>query len=268
MSFETILYEVVDEVATVTLNRPSKLNAYTPQMGTELVDAFSQADADQAVRVIILTGAGRGFCAGADIGSFADDIDARAAGGTAQHSTSRIGEFPRLMQNLSKPAIAAINGVSLGIGCTITLLCDMRLAAEGVTMGLIFPRVGLMMELGSTFLLPRLIGASNAAEMMLTGRKFTAQECQRMGLLSYVVAGENLMAKAREIAGEMLQCSPTSLALTRRALYSGMRGTVENAWELEKEGMESCYHSPEHKEYVTAFMEKRKPDFRRVKKNM
>ena len=88
-----------------------------------------------------------------------------------------------------------------------------------------------------------------------------------MGLLSYVVAGENLMAKAREIAGEMLQCSATSLALTRRALYGGMRGTIENAWELEKEGMESCYHSAEHKEYVTAFMEKRKPDFRRVQKN-
>jgi enoyl-CoA hydratase/carnithine racemase len=266
MSFETLFYEVADEVATVTLNRPSKLNAYTPQMGNELVDAFSKADADQVVRVIILTGAGRAFCAGADISSFADDIGARAAGGTAQHNMSRIGEFPPLMQNLSKPAVAAINGFALGIGCTITLLCDIRLAAEGATMGLIFPRVGLMMELGSTFLLPRLIGVSNAAEMMLTGRKFTAQECQRMGLLSYVVPGEELMTKAREIAEEMLQCSPTSLALTRRALYSGMRGTVEDAWELEKEGMESCYHSPEHKEYVTAFMEKRKPDFRRVKK--
>ena len=133
-------------------------------------------------------------------------------------------------------------------------------------MGVIFPRVGLMMELGSTFLLPRLIGASNAAEMMLTGRKFTAGECHRLGLLSYVVPGENLMAKAREIAGEMLQCSPTSLALTRQALYRGMRGTVEDAWALEKEGMEKCYRSPEHKEYVTAFMEKRKPDFSRIKK--
>jgi enoyl-CoA hydratase/carnithine racemase len=267
MSFETILYEVVDEVATITLNRPSKLNAYTPQMGNELVDAFSQADRDPAVRVIILTGAGRGFCAGADIGSFAEDIGTRAAGGTGEHSVSRIGELPPLMQKLSKPAIAAINGVALGIGCTITLLCDIRLAAETAKMGLIFPRVGLMMELGSTFLLPRLIGASNAAEMMLTGRMFIAQECHRMGLLSYVVAGEGLMAKAREIAGEMLHCSPTSLALTRQALYSGMRGTVENAWALEKEGMESCYQSPEHKEYVAAFMEKRKPDFRRVQKN-
>ncbi len=266
MSYETILYDVRNEIATVTLNRPAKLNAYTPQMGNELFDAFREADADPAVRVIILTGAGRAFCAGADIGSFAEDIDTRASGGTAQHNTSRMAEFPRLMQNLTKPAIAAINGFALGIGCTISLLCDVRIAAEGVKMGVIFPRVGLMMELGSTFLLPRLIGASNAAEMMLTGRQFTAQECYRMGLLSHLVARENLIAKALEIAGEMLQCSATSLALTRRALYGGMRGTVENAWEFEKEGMERCYQSPEHKEYVTAFMEKRPPDFRRIKK--
>ena len=265
MSFETILYEIADEVATVTLNRPSKLNAYTPQMGNDLYDAFSQADADPAVRVIILTGAGRAFCAGADIGSFADDIDTRADGGTAQHNTSKMGVFPPLMQNLTKPAIAAINGFALGIGCTMTMLCDVRIAAEGVSMGVIFPRVGLMMELGTTFLLPRLIGASNAAEMMLTGRRYSAQECYRMGLLSHVVPGETLMDKAREIAGEMLQCSATSLALTRQALYRGMRSTIEDTWPFEKEGMEKCYRSPEHKEYVTAFMEKRKPDFRRVK---
>jgi enoyl-CoA hydratase/carnithine racemase len=235
-------------------------------MGDELFDAFSRADTDPAVRVIILTGAGRAFCAGADIGSFAEDIDIRASGKTAQHNMSRMREFPRLMQNLSKPVIAAVNGFALGIGCTITFLCDVRIAAEGVKMGVIFPRVGLMMELGSTFLLPRMIGSSNAAEMMLTGRQFTAQECCRMGLLSHIVPVENLMAKAREIAGEMLQCSPTSLALTRRALYGGMKGTVEDAWEFEREGMESCYRSPEHKEYVTAFMERRKPDFSRVKK--
>jgi enoyl-CoA hydratase/carnithine racemase len=266
MNFETILYEVADEVATITLNRPSKLNAYTPQMGNDLYGAFSQADADPAVRAIILTGSGRAFCAGADIGSFADDIDTRAGGGTADHNKSRIEDFPHLMQNLTKPAIAAINGVALGIGCTTTLLCDIRIAAEGASMGVIFPRVGLLMELGSTFLLPRLVGASNAAEMMLTARRYTAEECFRMGLVRHVVPGEKLMDKAREIAGEMLQCSATSLALTRQALYLGMRGTVENAWILEKQGMEVCYRSSEHKEYVTAFLEKRKPDFRRLKK--
>ncbi len=266
MAYETILYEVADEIATVTLNRPAKLNAYTPTMGNELVDALTRADEDPGVRVIILTGAGRAFCAGADIGSFAEDIETREEGGVGQHSNQRIKIYPSLMQSLTKPTIAAINGYALGIGCTLTLLWDVRIAAEDAKMGVIFPRVGLMMELGTTYMLPRLIGASNAAEMMLTGRQFTAQECYRKGLLSYVVPKDALMAKAREIAGEMLQCSPTSLAYTRRALYDGMKGTIETAYQFEGLAIERCYYSPEHKEYVAAFMEKRKPDFRRIKK--
>ncbi len=265
MTFETILYDVTNEVATVTLNRPSKLNAYTPKMGNELMDALTRADEDPSVRVVILTGAGRAFCAGADIGSFAEDIDTRAAGGTGQHSNQRIRHYPSLMQRYSKPTIAAINGYALGIGCTMTFPWDIRIIAEGAKMGATFPRVGLMMELGSTYLLPRLIGASNAAEMMLTGRQFTAEECYRKGLVSYVVPGDKLMEKAREIAEEMLLCSPTSLAYIRQALYDGMRGSLENACSFEILAMERCYSSPEHKEYVSAFMEKRKPDFRRMK---
>ncbi len=265
MAYETILYEVADEIATITLNRPSRLNAYIPKMGNELVEAMSQADADEAVRVIILTGMGRAFCAGADMGSFAQDIKARDSGGSAQPDF-RIWTYPLLMQNLKKPTIAAINGYSLGVGCTITLVCDVRIAAEEAKIGVVFPRVGLVTELGSTYLLPRLIGASNAAEMMLTGRQFTAQECYRMGLLSHVVSRDRLIAKAREIAEEMLQCSPTSLALTRQALYAGMKGTIENALHFELLAIESCFQSPEHKEYVSAFNEKRKPDFRRIQK--
>ncbi len=265
MAYETILYEIADEIATVTLNRPSKLNAYTPTMGNELVDAMSKADADDAVRVIILTGTGRAFCAGADIGGFAQDIKTRDSGGSTQRD-SRIWTYPNVMQSLSKPTIVAINGFALGIGCTLTLVCDVRIAAEEAKIGLVFPRVGLITELGSTYLLPRLVGTSNAAEIMLTGRPFTAQECHRMGLVSHVVPGDKLMLKAHEIAGEMLQCSPTSLALTRRALYAGMEGTIENALQFESLAIERCYQSAEHKEYVSAFMEKRKPDFRRVKK--
>ncbi|MFH0802065.1 MAG: enoyl-CoA hydratase [bacterium] len=265
MAYETILYEVADEIATVTLNRPSKLNAYTPTMGNELVDVMSKADADDAVRVIIMTGAGRAFCAGADIGGFSQDIKDRESGRSARRA-ERIWFYPSLMQSLTKPTIVAINGFALGIGCTMILPFDVRITVEEAKIGVIFPRVGLITELGSTYLLPRLIGASNAAEMMLTGRQFTAQECHRMGLVSHVVPGDKLMAKAREIAGEMLQCSPTSLELTRRALYTGMQGTMETAMHFEALAIERCFRSPEHKEYVTAFMEKRKPDFRRVKK--
>ena len=202
MAYETILYEIADEIATVTLNRPSKLNAYTPTMGNELVDAMSKADADDAVRVIILTGTGRAFCAGADISGFAQDIKTRDSGGSTQRD-SRIWTYPNVMQNLTKPTIVAINGFALGIGCTLTLVCDVRIAAEEAKIGLVFPRVGLITELGSTYLLPRLVGTSHAAEIMLTGRPFTAQECLRMGLVSHVVPGDKLMLKAHEIAGEI-----------------------------------------------------------------
>ena len=265
MTYETILYDVTSEIATVTLNRPSKLNAYTVRMGNELMDALTAADEDPGVRVVILTGAGKAFCAGADIGSFAEDIDTRAAGGTGQHTNQRIKYYPHLMNRFSKPTIAAINGYALGIGFTLTLGWDMRIIAEGTRVGLTFPRVGLMMELGSTYLLPRLIGVSNAAEMMLTGRQFTAEECYQKGLVSYVVPGDKLMEKAQEIANEILLCSPTSLNFTRRALHDGLRGSLDNACSFEAMGIERCYLSPEHKEYVASFMEKRAPDFRQIK---
>ncbi len=266
MAYETLLYEVASDIATITFNRPAKLNAYTGTMGAELIAAFRQADADRDARVIVITGAGRAFCAGADVGGFASEIKSRE--GEAHASAPRTGTgfpFSVVMRGLSKPAIAAINGYALGVGCTMTLLCDVRIAAEEAKLGLIFPRVGVVTELGSTYLLPRLIGASRAAEMMLTGRQFTARECLEIGLLSHVTPADRLIAKAREIAGEMLQCSPTALDYTRRALYQGLDGTMETAMQFESFAIGRCYESPEHKEYVTAFTEKRKPDFRRVR---
>src|SRR5256714_5794320 len=156
MSFETLLYEVAGEIATVTLNRPAKLNAYTPQMGHEIVDAMRRADGDRDVRVIILTGAGRAFCAGADISTFDSNIKVRESGGTPYSSEGReaMADYPHLMRALSKPSIAAINGFALGVGATMTLPCDIRIMAEGARLGFIFPRVGLMTELGSSYFLP------------------------------------------------------------------------------------------------------------------
>jgi enoyl-CoA hydratase/carnithine racemase len=268
MAYETILYEVADEVATITLNRPDKLNAYTPAMGTEIIDAMRRADADGGVRVIIMTGAGRAFCAGGDIARFASNIKARETGedpDAAFGGREPMFSFPTVMRALSKPTIVAINGYALGVGCTMTLPFDVRIASESAKLGLIFPHVGLMTEIGSTYLLPRLIGTAHAAEMMLTGRHFSAQECLARGLVSQVTPHAALMARARELAGEMLQCSPASLAYTRRALYQGLEGTLEKAVEFEESALKRLHTSAEHKEYVSAFLEKRKPDLRRVK---
>jgi len=271
MAYETILYDVADEIATVTLNRPAKMNAYTTKMGAEITDAMLRADADDNTRVVIITGAGdRAFCAGADMSMFASDIKSREqkqADGPAasEHRARGAVSLPQVMRNLSKPTIAAINGYALGVGCTIPLLFDVRIASDNAKMGVIFPRVGLMSELGSSYLMPRLIGLARTAEMMLTGRQYPAAECLAMGLVSRVVPFADLPATARELAGDMLQCSPTSLAYTRKALYQGLDGTLETAMAFEGFALEKCYVSPEHKEYVAAFLEKRKPNFRKLK---
>lgn len=267
MSYETVLYEVADQVATITLNRPAKMNAYTAAMGREIADTMLRADEDAHVRVIILTGAGdRAFCAGADIGGFAQDIRAREGEGSREfHERRHAIPLPVLMRNLSKPTIAALNGYALGVGLTMTLLCDVRIASENAKLGVIFGRVGLMAELGSTYLLPRQIGFARAAEMMLTGKQYSAAECLQMGLISQLTPTGQVMTKARELAVEMLQCSSTSLAFTRRGLYQSLEGTLETAMQFEGFALEKCYVSAEHKEYVRAFMEKRKPDFSKLK---
>ncbi len=265
MPFETLLYEVADEIATITLNRPAKLNAYTPQMGREIVEAMRRADTNPSARVVILTGAGRAFCAGADITTFDNNIRTREAGGQPHSSEGReaMAGYPHLMRTMSKPSIVAINGFALGVGATMTLPCDIRIMADGAKIGFIFPRVGLMTELGSSYFLPRLVGVARATEMLLTGRHYSAQECLAMGVVTHITAANTLMSRVHEIAGEIFQGSPTSLALTRRAIHNGLMGTLENALEFEAFALEQCYTSTEHKEYVTAFMEKRKPNLQR-----
>ena len=219
---------------TVTLNRPAKMNAYTTKMGAEITDAMLRADADDSARVIIVTGAGdRAFCAGADMSMFASDIksreEKRADGPAAsEHRARGAVSLPQVMRNLSKPTIAAINGYALGVGCTIPLLFDVRIASDNAKMGVIFPRVGLMSELGSSYLMPRLIGLSRTAEMMLTGRQYPAAECLAMGLVSRVVPFADLPATARELAGDMLQCSPTSLAYHAQGAVPGTRRHARN----------------------------------------
>ena len=209
MAFETLSYEVADQIATIILNRPAKLNAYTPQMGHEIVEAMRRADADPSARVVILTGAGRAFCAGADISTFDHNIRTREAGGEPHSSAGReaMADYPHLMRKMSKPSLVAINGFALGVGATMTLPCDIRIMAEGARMGFIFPRVGLMTELGSSFFLPRLVGVAHATEMLLTGRQYSAQECLAAGVVTHIVGADALMSKTHEIAAEIMQGS-------------------------------------------------------------
>ena len=265
MTYEQILLTIDGPVATITLNRPEKLNAWTPVMGAELLDAFRHVDREPAVRAVVFTGAGdRAFCAGADMGFFAEQI--ASGGGTRSNrdsgGPSRVEEFPTLMRKLSKPTIAVLNGYALGIGATMPLLCDLRLAAAEAQIGFLFSRMGVMAELGSTYLLPRLVGTARACELMLTGRRFSAAECAEMGLVNRVVPRAELHAATQALAAEIAQCAPLSIALTRQAIYQGWDSTFDAQVRFEGYALDHLYRSADHAEAVAAFREKRAPEFR------
>jgi len=265
MPYAQIAYAADDGIATITLNRPEKLNAWTPVMGAELLDAFRAADRDAAVRAILFTGAGeRAFCAGADMGFFAAQIDAGGGTGSAGGrggGPGRVTEFPLLMRALSKPTIAVLNGYALGIGATMPLLCDLRVACDEAQIGFLFSRMGVMAELGSTWLLPRLVGTARACELMLTGKRFGAAEAERMGLVNHVVPRAELLATARALAGEIAQSAPLSVMLTRQALYQGLESSFEAQLRYEGYTLDHLYRTADHAEAVAAFREKRAPVF-------
>jgi enoyl-CoA hydratase/carnithine racemase len=172
-----------------------------------------------------------------------------------------VEDLPSALRALGKPIIAAINGYALGFGCTITLLCDVRLAAAGAKLGFLFPRMGVMAELGSTYLLPRLVGLGRACEFMFTGRMYDAGEFERAGLINRVVSADELTPAARALAAEMAACAPRSLTLTRQALYQGLDATFEAAVRYEAYALDHLYRTGDHAEAVAAFREKRPPKF-------
>ncbi len=234
--YETILYETSDGIATITLNRPDKLNAYTTQMGDEVVDAFARSRADAEVRVAILTGAGRCFCAGVDL----EHLKAHQAGGNAEKGSPKLGEedflrkLPLDLLEFPKPVIAAINGHAIGVGVTMVLPCDVRIASAGAKIGITFAKLGILPGLGSTHLLPRLIGQAKALELVLTARIFRAEEAAEIGLVNKVVPGEELMKEARDMAVQMSAIAPDVLAHAKRAIHFGAHSTMREAMKNEQ----------------------------------
>lgn len=272
--YDTILYDVADGVATITLNRPDRLNAFTGTMARELVAAFDRTDADDVVRAVIVTGSGRAFCAGADLeaGSEAFDIAKQGASpigadGTVDYGHPTVRDLGgtvslRIFRSL-KPVIAAINGPAVGIGITMTLPMDVRLVAEGAKIGFVFVRRGIVPEAASSYFLPRVVGIAKALEWTLTGRIFLADEALSGGLVRSVHAPDALLSVATAIAREIADnTAPVSVALTRQMMWRGLGlSDPMEAHRIDSRAMFARGRSADTAEGVTSFLEKRKPSY-------
>jgi enoyl-CoA hydratase/carnithine racemase len=270
MLYEQITYESANLVATITLNRPDKLNAWTQKMEEEVVAAVRAAATDDQVRVIILTGAGKGFCAGADMSLLS---------AISQESAARAGRF--LMDNemgsdvpaefrkkhawflsVPKPMIAAINGPAVGLGFIVPLYCDFRFASEKARFSTIFSKRGLVAEYGMAWMLPRLIGVPHAIELMFTGKMVDAAEALRIGLVSRVFPEENFLSAVQEFARELATTvSPRSVRIMKRQIYTGLLQNFDQAYEAALEEMRGSFGTEDFREGVAHFLEKRAAAF-------
>jgi enoyl-CoA hydratase/carnithine racemase len=275
MAYETIKYEVAEQILTITLNRPDKLNAFNATMQREMIAAFDEADKDDNIRAIIVTGAGRAFCAGADLSSGADTFDRdarrgairRLADGRPDYSDPNArdggGQVTLRIFKCLKPVIAAVNGAAVGIGVTMQLAMDIRIAAQEARFGFVFSQRGIVPEAASSWFLPRIVGISQALEWCFTGRVFPAQEAFAGRLVSKVVPADELLPTARALAREIAtKTAPVSVALIRQMMWR-MLGADDpmEAHKVDSRGIYTRGRSDDVKEGVMSFLEKRPANF-------
>ncbi len=265
MDYTDINYEVSEGISTITLNRPEQLNTFTPRMRLEIIDAFDRADADDTVRVVIVTGSGRAFCAGADFGKGEETFDygSRDEEDTLELHRDNGGLVSLRIYDMKKPVIAAINGSVVGVGITMTLPMDIRLASESAKFGFVFTRRGVVPEACSSWFLPRIVGMSKAMEWVLSGRVFSAHEALAGGLISEVLPPDDLISRAREISAEIVNnTSAVSVALARQLLWK--MASADHPMEAHKIDSKCMYWTGKREdtaEGIRSFLEKRPPHF-------
>ena len=261
MQYETIAYDVANRILTMTLDRPEKLNAFNDQMKDEMIDAFDRADADDDIRAVIVTGRGRGFCAGADLSSGAGTFDNATRGRTLDPEEHRDGggQLTLRIYESRKPVIAAINGPAVGVGITMTLAMDIRLAADDARMGFVFARRGLVPEACSTWFLPRAVGLSKALEWVYSGRVFPATEALEAGLVRSLHPRDQLLDVARGIATEIAEnTSAISVAMSRQMLWRNAAADHPmEAHRVDSKGIFYMGKAADAREGVASFLEKR-----------
>lgn len=263
MEYHSVLFDTEESVAIMTLNRPDKMNAYSNELGDEFLDVLERVKKDPQTRALIITGAGRAFCSGVDLDQCRQAIEDRVKGNKEWHDhlLQWITTTPKLMMEMEKPIIAAINGAAIGMGCSIALACDIRIVAESARLALSFSKVALVPEFGSTYTLPRIVGLAKALELALTNGVLTAAEAKKIGLVNEVIPSKDLMARARELASSLAKNSPLSIGLIKQGLYQGAMGKIEGQLKWEGWGLDTCFDSADHAEGVSAFLEKREPHF-------
>lgn len=257
MVYEAILYDTREGVGIITLNRPDALNAITAEMLNELLDALERAERDEAVRALVLTGAGRAFCAG-------QDVRVLAEGKPEELAVLLREKYPPVLlklHHIEKPVIAAINGAAVGSGCNLALACDLRIASERASLGEVFVRIGAGPDTGCSYFMPRLMGMAKAAELLFTGTIVDAKEAERLCLVNRVVPREKLMEETIALAGQLAKGPTRAIGLAKRALHQGMELPLEDVLDQEAEMQGLVVRTEDFQEGVKAFLEKRQPTF-------
>lgn len=261
MTYEDVLLETADGVGTITLNRPKKLNAFAGRMRQEVAAAVRAMADDDSVRVLVITGAGRAFCAGADIG-YMKDLSEKADSAALRALVEAGRSVVTTIRETPKPVIASVNGPAAGGGANMALACDIRIASEKASIGQTFNRIGLHPDWGGTYFLPRLVGASKALELVFSAEMVPADEAFRLGIFSRVVPHDQLATETRKLAGMLAAKPPIALALAKRAIYESERRSLDHMLQMELEHQLTCFESDDAREGLKAFLEKRTPIFR------
>jgi 2-(1,2-epoxy-1,2-dihydrophenyl)acetyl-CoA isomerase len=262
MEFQDLLYEKTDGIALITMNRPQAMNALSPVMMDSLIEAFHEADRDDQVKVIVITGAGRAFCAGGDVKAMGKDKEPTLED-TIKSFRYGIHRIPLTVKKLDKPLLAMVNGAAVGAGCDFALMCDIRFASDKAKFGELFVRVGIAPGDGGTFFLPRIVGIAKACELIWTGDIIDAREAERIGMVSRVIPHDQLLEETMAFARKLASGPTMAIRMAKRSIYEGLEtNNLENTLEKLAYIQDVLMRSDDHKEGVQAFIEKRAPQFK------
>lgn len=262
MAYECLLYDVQDRIATLTLNRPERLNALSDTLRDDLYDAVTKSASDPAVGVLVITGAGRGFCSGGDVKSMSERDQAGQAASTRERLAPMRDRIILAMRDCPKPVIAAVNGAAAGAGMNLALACDMRIASTAAKFSQAFVKRGIPPDWGGSYFLPRVVGIAKACELIFTAETIDAAEALKLGIVNAVVAPDELMAETCKLARKIASGPPVAIQLSKRAIYHNQDVDLRAALEFETFAQNVCKDTEDAKEGVRAFVEKRAPVFR------